>query len=1308
MSHCNKCLRIECRWASLLACVAGTPVGIASIPSSLMSDPGRSGVWRLDGSTYDAHHGRLGELEPIAIVGAACRFPGAADLDQFAELLARGQDAVTEIPDERWSKERFFHPARGQRGKAYSFAAGVLGEVGGFDPAFFGISPREATQMDPQQRLMLELAHEAIEDAGLDGSRLAGTPVGVYVGGSSWDYSSLHTGDPAVMDAYSMTGATLCSLSNRVSYAFDLRGPSFTVDTACSSSLVALHQACEAIRAGLVPAALVGGVSLLLVPQTFVGFSAASMLSPTGRCHAFDQRANGYVRAEGGGMVLLRPLRDAIRAGDPVRAVIRGTGVNSDGRTTGFSLPNKAAQAALLRQVYGRFGLDPEDLAYLEAHGTGTPAGDPIEAGALGEVLGRQRGEPLPIGSVKTNIGHLEAASGMAGLLKAVMVLEGGVIPPSLHCETPNPAIPFESLNLCLVPQARPVGKRLGPALVGVNSFGFGGTNAHVVLEGAPSLPPAGIPGNATLPPLLLSARSDSALDHLAALWRDRLAAVEGADAEETWGDATSLLRGAAIAREQHKLRLAVHGDSAAQLVAGLDAYLEDRPSAHVVKGSAVSGRVAFVFSGNGSQWAGMAGDAMQHSAAFRAAMAEVDTALRPWLGWSVQDRVVTADVASLHDTAIAQPLLFAVQVASVLALRAAGIQPDACMGHSVGEVAAAWAAGALSLDQAAQVIAARSRRQRATHGHGRMGVIALGLDKAQAAVAGAGLEIAAHNSSGATTVAGPEDALAALATLAKRQGWSFIALDLDYAFHTAAMDPIRLPLLADLEGLAPSRSAIPFVSTVTGQVADGTELDAQYWWRNVREPVRFAEAARCLVEDGTRIFLEVGPVAVLQAYLHDALQQQDVAGRVLATLARRPAPLDPFLLAALRCHTAGVDIRATEQFAGPYAVRGLPRYPWQRERFWQAATPEAAFSSTAKPEHPLLGMRQGAEPLAWSAEMGLALQPWFADHVVGGAAVAPAAALVEMALAAARARHPVAPAIEVLEFEIGRPLVFEADALRVVQLRVGAANGGFELMSRPRLSDEAWTVHATGRLAAAETATPARPRPPRPDGTAQRRLGAEALYALAGKLGLDYGPAFRTVTGVDVLDDTGALVHLAPTDQVGPGLLLPPPLLDGAMQGLVALAAGLLEDGAGVLPWRFGRIRLLRTEGVTPSAAQLCITRSGPRSVRADILLLDAAGTVVAELLECWFVRVTLGRRARMEDRTFHPVLAPSPDPRRPAAEQVALDVALEVQREGDLDEEPGPDEFSILADAFAAAAATGALRQLAGEAGDLVACPS
>jgi phthiocerol/phenolphthiocerol synthesis type-I polyketide synthase C len=1260
----------------------------------------------------------------IAIIGASCRLPGAPDLDAFWQLLIEGRDAVTEIPDDRWNKAQLLHPEKGHRGKAYTFASGTLGDVSGFDPAFFGISPREATQMDPQQRLLLELTYEAIEDAGLDMARIAGRNIGVFVGGSSWDYLNLNVADVSTTDPYSMIGITLSILSNRISYVFDLHGPSFTVDTACSSSLVALHQACEAIRAGQIEAAMVGGVSLLLAPQSFVGFCAASMLSPKGRCHAFGAEADGYVRSEGGGIVILKPLADAIAAGDPIRAVIRGTGVNSDGRTTGLSLPNRDAQAALLEQVYGRFGIDPETLSYLEAHGTGTLVGDPIEAGALGAVLGQRRSRPLPIGSVKTNIGHLEAGSGMAGLLKAMLVAERGAIPPSLHSETPNPHIAFDDLNLRLAHDVEPL-PMADRRTVGVNSFGFGGTNAHAILESSSSFLPGTGRGTSEaggggarashaseaaplhhpadgpsprsgeeLPPLLLSAKSDAALTALATDWRARIRAT-GTDRPAL----AALLRGAALHRSQHGRRLVALGTDAAELDVALSAQVEARAHTRLIANSAVTGKIALIFSGNGSQWAGMAADALSGSPAFRTAIETVDAALRPHLGCSPIETLEAADADRLRNTDIAQPLLFAVQVALTIALREHGVEAEGAMGHSVGEVAAAWASGALDLDSAARVIAARSRAQQARHGVGAMAVLGFGAEDAAKALAEAGLdakgiEIAAHNSSTAITVAGPIEAIALLEQESKERGWRFTKLDLDYAFHSAAMDPIEAAIRADLAALAPGACELPFISTVAGGAIEGGSLDADYWWRNVRAPVLFAEAAQAMVEDGFRIFVEVGPHPVAQAYLNDALRAADKEGRVVPTLSRRPIKADPIAAIAARVHAAGGDIRHAAIFAPQSSdaaeLRSLPRYPWQRERFWVPRTPESTDPATVPYDHPLLGQRVGPQPLEWVRHLGLEQMPWLADHAVGGAAVMPAAAMLDLALAAARVRKPAAAALELLEVEIGRALVLEPHVMREIRLRVGAATGEFELVSRPRLTDDPWTIHMSGRMVESDSTT-ASGTAAIGDAPIATRLPGSALYALASRLGLDYGPAFQVVDGIDIAGEDAAIVRFGGAADLGAGYLLAPNLLDGALQGLLALAADRLGEDMGVLPWRFGRVRLLAPQGAVPVAARLVVTRVGPRSVRADVALVDASGAVIAELADCWFVRVAMGRGARGDEQYFHPALVASQLPGGPAAtSELAVSSVLGPVVEHDVE------EGRLLADAFASAIAAETLRGL------------
>jgi phthiocerol/phenolphthiocerol synthesis type-I polyketide synthase C len=593
----------------------------------------------------------------IAIVGAACRFPGAPDLETFWDLLTAGRDAVTQVDAQRWSTRFFYHPTRGEPARSYTWSAGLIDGVDQFEPAFFGISPREAAQMDPQQRILLELVWHAAEDAGIPVGKLAGADIGVYVGASSTDYRDLRLGDPASGDSYFMTGGTLSILANRISHVFDLRGPSLAVDTACSSSMVALHHACEAMRGGRIAGAIVGGINLLLAPYPFLGFCRASMLSQRGRCFAFDARADGYVRGEGGGAVILKPLRDALRDGDRIHAVIRGSGVNSDGHTIGLSLPSEVAQADLIRSVCTDAGVAPDDLAFFEMHGTGTPAGDPIEAAAVGRALGQARGSALPIGSVKTNIGHLEPASGMAGLIKAALALERGIVPPTLNCETPNPDIPFDALNLRLVRSAEPI--EFG-VCAGINSFGFGGTNAHAILAPPPlqALPPA-VTGE-MLPPLLLSARTEASLRELAQRWRN---ALTTAPAERV----PAMLRAAARRRARHAERLVAWAGDRGEIAAALGDFADGADHPAVIAGTAVrDGKLAFVFSGNGAQWPGMGRSAYQSSAAFREALAEADAALRPALGWSVADAVAGGvDADRLVRADVAQPLLFRSRSAS-------------------------------------------------------------------------------------------------------------------------------------------------------------------------------------------------------------------------------------------------------------------------------------------------------------------------------------------------------------------------------------------------------------------------------------------------------------------------------------------------------------------------------------------------------------------------------------------------------------------------------------------------------------------
>ena len=1234
----------------------------------------------------------------IAIVGASCRFPGADGLDAYWRLLASGTDAVSEVDPQRWSTRLFYHPARGTPGRSYTWSAGLLTGIDLFEPAFFGISPREAGQMDPQQRLLLELVWHAAEDAGIPSQKLAGSATGVFIGASTTDYRELRLGDPAGSDSYTMTGGTLSILANRISYIFDLRGPSFAVDTACSSSLVALHEACETIRAGRIEAAIVGGINLLLSPYPFIGFCRAAMLSQRGHCFAFDERADGYVRAEGGGVVILKPLAQALADGDPIRAVIRGTGVNSDGRTIGLALPNRAAQAELLRSVCDDAAVAPDDLAFFEMHGTGTPAGDPIEAAAVGEALGRRRRTALPIGSVKSNLGHLEPASGMAGLIKAALALERGVIPPTLHCESPNPKIPFAALNLRLLHHAEPLEPGSGNC-VGINSFGFGGTNAHAILAAAPVRPDPLPETPSAPPPLMISARSDDSLRALAASWRDSLAAT-------TQERLPSLLRAAARRRDPHPHRAVVFGADAPAIADALGDFLADPgTSSGVVSGTAVrDGKLAFVFSGNGAQFPGMGRAACHACPGFRDALDEVDAALEPRLGWSAGALIEAGvDADRLARADVAQPLLFAIQVATAIVLRRLGIEASGHVGHSVGEVAAAWSAGALSLAEAARVIVARSHHQEQTRGVGRMATLALGGSAASELIAelGSPLEIGAINATQSVTVSGPAEAIEQLCQEARRRRLGCRTLDLDFSFHSEAMDPIRGGLIADFRGLSSRRPAGLLVSSVTGEPVGEGQLDAEYWWRNVRRPVQFVDATAALVTAGYRIFVEIGASPVLQSYLHDALRAGDAQGRVLGTLGRKDGDADPFPAIAARCHVAGHDLGDAPWFDGAADPRGLPLYPWQRERFWFERTVEGPPLTDPQFVHPLLGFRADGSPTSWVNYLDPELLPWLPDHAIEGVPVFPAAAVLEMALASARARRPEARAIEVADVELRRPLPFDEGRARELRTRFEPDGGEWELSSRPRLSKESPIVHAVARVVTAGQ-VPAAP-PVVSIGDAPRVVDSATLYDLAARLGLDYGRQFRTVSRVAVVAPDEAVVDLdaTPIDDPLELYLIHPALLDGALQGLLALlAAGRPQlRRESFLPWRFGRVRLAAPFARVPHRAHLRVTRLGTRSASADIVLIDKAGVTVAELTECWFRRVELSRTADDDERALRVDLVPAPLREAPAA-PVFAEIGETLNRlaaSGDSDAERSAEQ-ALLLDALVAAAAWRAVGQVAG----------
>jgi len=1192
----------------------------------------------------------------LAIIGTSCRLPGRVeDLHNLWDLLDGERCAVTEIPDARWTKAAFFSPDRHAAGKAYTFAAGVIENIDRFDPAFFGLAPREVRQMDPQQRLALELAAAAFDDAGLAYDRLAGRDVGVFVGASSTDYADIRQGDPHSGDAYFMTGSALSILANRVSYAFDLHGPSYVVDTACSSSLVALDAARRAMADGRVELALVGGVNLLLSPLPFVGFCRAGMLSAAGRCRPFDAAGDGYVRAEGGGFVVLKPLAQALADGDRIHAVVRASGTNADGRTAGLSLPDHRSQRALLERVYGDAGLDPARLVYLEAHGTGTAVGDPAEATSIGEALaaGRGRVEPLPVGSVKGNVGHLEPASGMAGLLKAIALLAHRRIPRSLFFETPNPAIDFAGLGLRVVDRAEPLAPRPGD-LVGVNSFGFGGANAHVVLEAPPSATTSAPP--ATLPPVIVTAHSRAALAREAAAARAALAAADAATAyDQLWTRA--------FRRRFEAHRLVVDAADRDGATAALDDHADEAAAALARRGEVVGERprTAFVFSGNGSQWVGMGRRLLEEDAAFRAELRAVDAAFAAHADLSIEALLGAAAADDLAATERAQPMLFALQVAIARRLEALGLAPDVVVGHSVGEVAAAHVAGLLSLEDAVAVIFHRSHAQGLTRGQGRMMALAVESGELDALLAAQGgeVEIAGINAPGEYTLAGPEPALAAIAARCAGRGRFAKLLELDYAFHSRAMAPVEAMIEQRLAHVRPRTPRCEMVSTVTGAPLDPATLARSYWWRNIREPVAFADAFGAVVRAGPVVAVEIGPKPVLAAYMRKVTLAE--GGRLAVVPSLAPGADGPERLRAMvaDAFVAGARVDWSPRFAVAGRVATLPPRALEREPYWFAPSGRGTDLPHPAGGHPLLGFRARESEHRWERDLDLAAMAWLGDHRVGEQVLVPAAGFAEMALAAAAETFGQPDAghrLAVNRLDILRPLRLEPGKIGRSRVELAPLDGRLTIAAAGA-DARSFALHAAARVERTEAGAAAR-RPRLAGDDAVGDLDPERLYARAERLGLHYGQGFRRLarlrSGADVV--TGELV--AGDDA---GFQLPPAVGDAALQALLALLPPA-EDTA-FLPVGCARLERLAAEPAVAFTAR--IVRRHRRSFAADIEWYGADGTVVARAMSFRF-RAAPHLRAAAPERlalVLRPRAARTRERRSAAEPDLLLDVARRTQ---------------------------------------------
>lgn len=878
--------------------------------------------------------------EPVAIIGAGCRFPGGASgTDAFWNLLRNGIDGICEVPSNRWSIDDFYSPDADQPGRMSTRWGGFVEDIEWFDAPFFELSPRTVLNMDPQQRLLLETSWEAMEHAGLPPDEWSGKPVGVYVGISSVDFAHLLRGHEEI-DAYTGTGVAFSIAANRLSYFYDFRGPSAAVDTACSSSLVAAHMAVQSLRNRETDLALAGGVNLMLSPAVTIHLSRARFMAPDGRCKTFDASANGFVRGEGCGLIVLRRLSDAIAAGDRILAVIRGSAVNQDGRSAGLTAPNVLAQRAVIEAAVKQAGIRPEQVTLIEAHGTGTSLGDPIEVEALQAVY--RRGDataPCYLGSVKTNFGHLEAAAGVAGLIKAALALEHRTIPPHLNFKSLNPAITLSGTGMEIPLAARGWTASEGAArFAAVSSFGVGGTNAHIVLEEAPQQDESR-DETAEEWILPLSARTPDALDALVPAYRQRIA-----DGDSSLGD---ICYSAAVRRTHHSCRAAFSG-STSDLLKALGEF---------GGGSRVSERpIAFLYSGMGAQTRQAGRELMEREPVFRQAFEECAAAYSRVAPLSLMDPL-PAD--RLDEPQFAQPLQFAVQVALTKLLGSWGIAPSAVLGHSVGEIAAAHACGALSLDEAATVVYHRSRLLNRLHGSGRMAAVPLPPAELEKLLAGQGgaVMISACNSPLSAVVAGGDGPVTEFIEGLRASGINCRYLQVRTPYHSPLVTPLQDELRSALRSIAPKRSSIPMASTVTGEYIDGEDLDARYWSRNMREPVLFAAGLATLGRSGHSLLVEIGAHPVLAAPASECLP----SAAIVASLRRGEPERLSMLRSVGRLYTLGAAIDWKALYAGRGRYVELPSYPWQRRHF---PLPNAQHAAPATP-HPAMEKEAGSRDVS-------------------------------------------------------------------------------------------------------------------------------------------------------------------------------------------------------------------------------------------------------------------------------------------------------------------------------------------------------
>ncbi len=1169
----------------------------------------------------------LKKKEPIAVIGMACRFPGGANNpEKFWELLEKGVDAVTQVPPDRWDAKKYYDPDPTAAGKMYTAMGGFLDiPVDQFDASFFNISPKEASRLDPQQRLLLEITWEALENTGVNPASLKGSNTGVFLGISGDDYSDSRR-IPKLYDkinAYSITGTTFSTAAGRISYFLGLEGPCMAVDTACSSSLVCLHLACRNLQSKESDAALVGGVMLDISPVTHICFSKLQAISPDGKCKTFDASADGYSRGEGCGVVVLKRLSDAVKHGDRILAVIKGSAVNQDGKSSGLTAPNGLAQQKVILRAMEDAGISPSDIDYIEAHGTGTALGDPIEVEAVGNVLshGHSKENPLMIGSVKTNIGHLESASGVAALMKVILSFQHEAIPPNLHFKTPSPYIAWDDLPVKVPTQLIPWLKSDKPRIAGINSFGFSGTNVHVVVEDWVRGQGSEVRGEASSYLLSLSAKNEKALEKLVSAYTKYLS--------ETSYNIADICYTAAVGRDHFEYRMAMVGKSEEEIKEGLVKYKSQYPEPRTPNPEP---RIAFLFTGQGSQYVGMGRMLYDTQPVFKEALDKCDEILRSYMDKSLIDLLYgeDADESLLSQTRYTQPALFSIEYALYSLWKSWGITPSVMMGHSVGEYVAAHAAGVFSLQDGLKLISARARLMQALPSGGEMAALMTDETKAAAVILpyADALSIAAINGTKNIVISGKSDAVKAVCETLQAEGIKTTALKVSHAFHS----PLMEPMLADFERVcrevsysSPQRD---IVSNVTGKIAGDEIASPEYWVRHVRQPVRFADSMTTLHEQGYEIFLEAGPKPVLLGMGRNCLPKE--VGIWVPSLRPNRPDWQQLLQSLAELYTNGVDVDWS-RFYRNYSCRRvlLPNYPFQRERYWinmEAARETSSENRLFSRIHPLLDKKISSPLLKetlFESRFSTEALPFLNDHRIFNEVVVSAASHLSLLLGAAGLTFG-AEACTLEDVIFLQVLAIPENDSRTVQLLMTPENdekADFKLISFDSESadkNEAYTVHVTGKIStehavkltdSAFSIQDVRER-------CRKEMIASEVYDMQARRGIVLGPSYHWIHAIRKGDNEAVCRMKSPEILKGAeGYQLHPGLIDSCF-GLLVTATNAEEDET-YIPFHIKEFRFYRRPESSELWAYSRVQEiSEENRLSGDIQLFDPSGQVIAEIM--------------------------------------------------------------------------------------------